>query len=127
MKIGLSFGRCLDDIRRGIVKYDDVYCIISSTRCQSRDDLVKMTESYFGTDQDMYNLAYKLWDSGRLHQPRNFTKGWTNGLNTAIVGVWLELVPTALHGHPTVARAWENYQLTLKLAQDTVDIRRTIL
>ncbi len=130
MKVGLSFSKCILDIYHDRVLYEDVFCIVAGTRMESRDKIESVINSNYGTFadcQEIIQLAYKLWDEGRIHQPRLFGTGvhamygYPTALSADLKTNWMDLIVADYHTHPTVKRAWETYQLALKLAQDKVD------
>ena len=93
MKIGLSYSRCIRDIVEARVEYDDVLVIIARTDFDPHNDKhwKGIWEGYrYGgfsnpewadaepnaTDEEasaIYrNVTKQLYDSGKLHQPRQF-------------------------------------------------------
>lgn len=128
MKVGLSFSRCISDIFFQRVAFDDVLCIIASTHLRSREQVSDMVKQSWGTNEPaildgLIDVALACWDAGKVHQPRAFTAGYSNGFNLDETGNWLELISLADHKHPTVQRAWDTYRVARKLAynKDQVD------
>ena len=89
MKIGLSYSRCVRDIVDGVVDIDDVLIIISRTDFDPRNDeqwssIWKGYHNPYGLsnpewvayqdlDEDRFrSVSIELWETGRLHQPRQF-------------------------------------------------------
>lgn len=120
MKIGLSFGRCVRDIVLEKVSFADVLVIVTRTMMHKREQIDGVIADYCsfgylrGLDlEKCLEVGYRLWDMGKLHQPRCFNAG-TSRYPAELV--WFDVVPTALSDNPSVRSAWENYQLVLKLA-----------
>jgi hypothetical protein len=123
MKIGFSFGRCVRDIVKGTVDYDDVYLVIAQTAIYDSSQIEDVVDEYLhrpdylmGLDQGRcYDVATELYLSGKLIQPR------LQGKFPRFVSeeaVWMDLMPT-LTGEETqseqVIAAWKQYQLALKM------------
>jgi hypothetical protein len=78
MKIGFSLGRCVRDIVNGEVNIDDVVVVITQTMCHTSLQLHKVIEQYLtrtgylkGLDvNECHYVARRLWDQGKIHQPR---------------------------------------------------------
>lgn len=123
MKIGFSFGRCLRDIVKGLVDYDDVFLIVSRTAISDSSYIDDMVEEYLyredylmGLDADQCReIALKLFLSGKLYQPR------LQGHRVSLVSesaLWMDLSPTIMDDSQKseqVKAAWRNYQLALKM------------
>lgn len=129
MKIGFSFGRCLRDIVKGSVAYDDVYLIVSRTLIRDSTHVDPVIEEYFfrpdylmGLDESTcYEIGQKLYLDGKLFQPRAM------GFNPRMVAedaVWMDLAPTIMGSDADgedpsqseqVVQAWKQYQLALKM------------
>lgn len=122
MKIGFSFGRCIRDIVKGVVKIEDVLCVIARTHV-TREQLGWLVDEYSyeptylaGLDRaECVRVAEELMDRGLIHQPR------TQGSYRSMVPgnfVWMDVVPTSNDAmdHPSVQEAWETYQTVLRLA-----------
>lgn len=129
MKIGFSFGRCIRDIVTGVVKIEDVLCIIARTNV-TRQQLPWLVDEYSyeptylrGLDRDAcIKVAEELMDRGLIHQPR------TVGSHRSAVPsgfVWMDVVPTVneISEFPAVQEAWDSYQMALRLtkSQDLPD------
>ena len=133
MKIGLSYSRCIRDIVDGTVDLMDVLVIIARTDFDPRNDeqWAGIWSGYHGyspwsnpewmsyADEDeekFRKISIELYDTGRLHQPRQF------GANpTRLPYYWLEATLPAeeLESNPAVARAWEQFQIVAGLAKST--------
>jgi len=129
MKIGFSFGRCIRDIVKGIVDYDDVYLIVSRTLIHDSSHVDDVIAEYLfrpeylsGLDEGQcYDIGRKLYLSGKLFQPRvmgHYPR------SIAEDAVWMDLSPCLLgqdeNGNTPmqtdqVKAAWKQYQLALKM------------
>lgn len=123
MKIGFSFGRCIRDIVNGTVDINDVVAIITRTRMTDPSDMRYVIAEYMyvptyllDLDEEKCNeVALDLWNSGRLHQPRNYG---TYPVRISADHVWMDLVPTTYSDNEAVQSAWEQYRVLLKLSAD---------
>lgn len=125
-KVGQSLSRCVRDILKGEVSIDDVLVIITRTRIQDKAQLQEVMDEYryrssehslaeFELDAIM-EVTTKLWDQGKVHQPRLVGEDpWGPG---AVLGseVWLDVVPTPSHANATVVEAYQHYDMLRKLA-----------
>lgn len=123
MKIGFSFGRCVRDIVKGIVDYDDVYMVVSQTMIFDSSQIEDMVDEYLhrpdylmGLDaNECYDAARQLYLDGKLHQPR------CHGRYPRIIvedAVWMDIMPTIMGEDAQseqVIQAWKQYQLALKM------------
>jgi len=128
MKIGLSYSRCVRDIVDGVVDIDDVLVIITRTDFDPHNDIqwTELWQGYGGgqsvgspfsspewicykdEDEDrLRSVSIELWESGRLHQPRQF------GANPRrLPHIWLETVVCNddLETNPAAKMAWDHFQ-----------------
>ena len=128
MKVGLSFSRCLRDIIEGKVDYDDVLVIVSRTILDPYNDnhWNSIWEGYTtggyshpewkdhkDKNDEFRKLAARLYDCGKLHQPRQFKLG--NPVRLPYY--WLDLVVPVddLEELPAVKAIWEQYQIVAGL------------
>ena len=135
MKIGLSYSRCVRDIVDGVVDIDDVLVIISRTNFDPHDD-IQWAEIWGGyhdsyglsnpewrnyppEDEDRFrSVSIELWESGKLHQPRQF------GAHPARrPEIWLETVlpSSELAKNPAAKNAWEKFQTVAGLTNVELD------
>lgn len=124
-KVGQSLSRCVRSILDKEVNIDDVFVVISRTRISTRDKLREVMEEYtfrgdatslYGYDiEDIMTVAYKLWDDGKLHQPRLFDNGWQ--FERIAEHVWFDIVPTPDLTNPTVIEAYQQYEMLRRLAE----------
>jgi hypothetical protein len=146
MKIGLSYSRCVRDIVDGIVDIDNVLVIIARTKFDPHDDVqwegiwlgygggsqnngqslrgllsgsIPEWGSYAAEDEDKFrSVSIELWETGKLHQPRNF------GANPSRrPEIWLEAVlpNSELEQNPAAKAAWEKFQTIAGLASVELD------
>lgn len=126
MKIGLSFGRCVRDIVMDKVALSEVLVIVSRTRMETIDHVEGVVDTYMyrreylhGLDRDKcMAVAAALFKSGKLHQPR--LQGAFTGSAVAEDYVWMDAVPTVHEDNEVVRKAWNSYQMALKLAAERV-------
>lgn len=136
MKIGLSFSRCLRDIVTGKVDIADVLIVISRTDFNPKNDkewegiwrgygggdgpvrsLWSQPEWYeYGDDyEDRFrSVAIELYESGKLHQPRQFGAHPPRRKE-----FWLEAVLPSeeLELNPAAKKAWEHFQTVAGLTK----------
>ena len=122
MKIGFSFGRCLRDIVTGEVEYDDVLVQVTRTHMSRVEHIADVVVQYLdvrhylgGLDAEAcHATAIKLWNDGKLHQPRMYGQSYASRPEGLI---WMDLFPSVTKDvNPMVQEAWENYRMTLSLA-----------
>jgi hypothetical protein len=129
MKVGFSFSRCLVDIYEQRVPLDDVLVIVARTDFDPNNDqhwqgiwngYTRPGAEWQGYSEDHCEpfraLAQELYDTGRLHQPRQFGQGVTR---TADAWRDLSIDPRELARRPqSVQDAWDHFQTLWKLTQD---------
>ena len=135
MKIGLSYSRCVRDIIDGVVAIEDVLVIISRTDFDPHDDkqwegiwhgyhgqsMMSNPEwaNYPAEDEDKFrSVSIELWESGKLHQPRQF-----GAYARRRSEIWLEAVlpSSELETNPAAKKAWEQFQVIAGLTNVTLD------
>jgi hypothetical protein len=123
MKIGFSLGRCIRDIVNNEVSIEDVAFIITATSIHTRDHLDGVILAYtaeprylqgldFGVCKD---IAYKLWDTNRILQPRR------QGLHRHMqpeTSIWVDMFPTQLSSNESVKKAWDAYRFMLHMTEN---------
>jgi len=138
MLIGTSLGGCLKSILAGEVSEDDVLLIIARTEAKTVEGIVSIAERYYlegnpysrtpskyEFDDDETNveaiksLAARLYDQGKIHQPRNYINGTDRYLHQTLTnaGVWIEVNPIGLNKHPAVTEAYEKYKILDQLTK----------
>ena len=134
MKVGLSLSRCIKDIVECRVDYEDVLVIVARTDFDPHNDAhwKGIWEGYrYGgmsnpewagaepnsTDEEasaIYrNVAIRLYDNGKLHQPRQF------GAHPArLPYYWLDTFAPEeeIAKNPAAQKAWNNYKLIAGLS-----------
>jgi hypothetical protein len=132
MKVGLSFSRCIRDIVEARVLFEDVLVIVARTDFDPHNDAhwkgiwdgyryggmsnpewagAEPTLSEDKASAVYRNVAKQLYDSGRLHQPRQF------GAHPArLPYYWLECIVPEDEMNPAQQKAWDNYKLITDLA-----------
>lgn len=143
MKIGLSYSRCVRDIVDGKVDINDVLVVIARTDFDPHDDkqwkgiwigygggmaevddlrlaLSGSNPEWAGyTDEDQFrSVSIELWESGKLHQPRQF------GAHPARrPEIWLETVlpNEELEKNPAAKNAWDKFQMVAGLTNVELD------
>jgi hypothetical protein len=141
VKIGLSYSRCVRDIVDGRVDIRDVLVIISRTDFDPRDnEQWKDIWSGYGGGQtlgspwsnpewndygpereaDFRGVTLELYESGRLHQPRQF-----GARPQRRSEIWLEAVlpSSELDRNPAARAAWEQFQVIAGLTNVQLDNR----
>jgi hypothetical protein len=141
MKIGLSYSRCVRDIVDGRVDIRDVLIIISRTDFDPRDNdqWIAIWSGYGGgqtlgspwsnpewndygpeREAEFLGVTLELYESGRLHQPRQF--GARPHRRSEI---WLEAVlpSSELDQNPAARDAWDRFQTIAGLTNVQLDDR----
>ena len=145
MKIGLSYSRCIRDIVEGKVDIADVLVIIARTDFDPRDDKQwqgiwqgyaggsnpgSMVRGFFSgsnpewgaygdEDEDLFrSVSIELWESGKLHQPRQF-----GAHPSRRPEIWLEAVLPSeeLEKNPAAKLAWDKFQTVAGLTNVNLD------
>ena len=129
MLVGLSFSRCVLDIVEGRVDMDDVLVLITRTDFDPHDDdqWAGIWRGYGGgqtfgnpfsnpewmdypaeDEAKFRDVSVKLYDSGKMHQPRKF-----GARPHRLPYYWLETVVSDkdLEKSPTVKDAWNKFQM----------------
>ena len=123
MKIGFSLGRCVRDIANNKVTVDDVAFLITATHVKSREQLEQVIEMYayepgylLGVDLDKAKeVAYQLWDSNKIIQPRAQGMGRHMQPESSI---WVDIFPTELSGNESVKKSWDAYRFMLHMTEN---------
>ena len=141
MKIGLSLSRCVRDIVNGVVDIADVLVIIARTDFDPRDDehwlgiwkgyggghtmghsFSNLEWNEFSAEDEarVREVCVQLWETGRLHQPRQFGAHPHRRQE-----FWLETVlpSSELERNPAAKSAWEQFQIVAGLTGVDMDRR----
>jgi len=129
MYVGTSLGGCLLSLMNGEVSEDEVMVIITRTDAPDYDRYIGVVKTYhaqgnpYARNPERYelddykldnliDLATRLWNSGKIHQPRSFmgdslgTHPFRNGDK-----LWFQVVPTNENNTPAVVDAYEKYKM----------------
>jgi hypothetical protein len=126
MKVGLSLSRCMRDILEKKVDLYDVLVVVARTDVDPHNDdhWQNIWDGYlYGgyshpewagleeREQEMRGILIELYDTGRLHQPRQF-----GAHPRRMPYYWLECVVPQDEMNPAQQKAWDNYKLITDLA-----------
>jgi hypothetical protein len=123
MKIGLSYSRCVRDIVDGTVDIEDVLVVIARTDFDPHNDeqWSSIWRGYhsrsgwgnpewadYDNETNFRDVSKELWDTGKLHQPRQF-----GAHPRRLPYHWLETVvsDSDLQNSPVVKDAWDRFQM----------------
>ena len=130
MLIGTSLGGCLQSIMKGEVSEDEILLLITRTMCTSQEGLMAIVEMYHSNGNflasrpDQYKmsefpldevkaLAIRLYQAGKIHQPRNFNE-YSGFIHPGLAqgdGCWIEVNPLGINSNPIVVDAYEKYKM----------------
>jgi hypothetical protein len=130
MLIGTSLGQCLKDILSGQVSESDVVMIITRTMAEDAEKLMVVVDHYYysgngnhnsydlsvgdtKTIEEVRELASRLFNTGKIHQPRcfpNFRGGYVHP-DMVGAGTWIELAPKTWNTTPAVVEAYDKYKM----------------
>lgn len=128
MKIGLSLSRCVRDIVEGRVDIEDVLVLITRTNFDAReesqweniwDGYTSINPEWYGLEHDaVRDVVLRLWDLGRIHQPRQFGAHPIRRRE-----YWLETVlpDSELERNTAAKDAWDRFQVIAGLADVKLD------
>jgi len=129
--IGTSLGGCLLSLMNGEVSEDEVMFIVTRTDCPDYSKFVNVVKSYHAqgnpyshnparyelgnyTVDDVVELATRLYQGGKIHQPRTFVGDGVAGYTHPATygnGLWMQVVPTNDNSTPAVVQAYEKYKI----------------
>lgn len=123
--IGTSLGRCLSSILLGEVSSDQVFLISTGTRSETKEQYLSIVKQYYQDSYHGFNydlspwrweeveeLAVTLWNSGKIHQPRNFG---ASPLFPAGFELWFEIIPPHILANPAAKDLWEKLKVVSRL------------
>ena len=128
MKIGLSLSRCVRDIVEGRVDIEDVLVLITRTDFNPHKEgqweniwngYQRLNPEWYGLEHDnVRDVVFELWDSGRIHQPRQY-----GSYPTRRREYWLEAVlpDSELERNPAAKEAWDRFQVISGLTNIKLD------
>ena len=126
MKVGLSLSRCMRDIFNGTVDEQDVLVIVARTDFDPHNDnhWNQIWEGYtlgglsnpewadFADEYDDFRrMAVRMYDNGKIHQPRQF-----KAHPPRLPYYWLECVVPEEEHNPAQQKAWDNYKMITGLS-----------
>jgi hypothetical protein len=135
MYVGTSLGKCLRSILMGEVSEQDVLLIITRTRSIDIEKFLWVVKQYYeegnytAQDAQAYDIAVKPWneieelatqlyESGKIHQPRNFSRLGSQFIHPGLSrDTWIEVSPKSRNTTPAVVQAYEQYKLLDSLTQ----------
>jgi hypothetical protein len=131
MLIGTSLGKCVKDILDGTAKEDEVLFIVTNTMCPTLDRLIDVIKEYYyypptrAYDMTAHSLvdatkvAQRLFESGKLHQPRCLIQDNPSRSSNAhsLKDTWYEIVPTPSSHNQSVVDAYSKYRMLATLAE----------
>jgi len=129
MYIGTSLGGCILSLMNKEVSEDEVMVIITRTDCPNYESYMAVVEAYYAQGnpgarnperyeyghfllESVLDLAQRLWQNGKIHQPRTITSNsryvhpFRNGDR-----LWFQVVPTIDNDTPAVVDAYEKYKM----------------
>lgn len=128
MKIGLSLSRCVRDIVENRVDIQDVLVLITRTDFDPTDKnqwasiwegYTSINPEWADLDHDaVFDVVSRLWDAGKIHQPRQF-----GAYPVRRREYWLEAVlpGSELERNPAAKDAWDRFQVVAGLANISMD------
>ena len=131
MKVGLSFGLCVEDIITGKVDESDVLVITTGTDFDPHND-EQWRQIYRGyelrwsvtghTESEFRDLSTRLYDLGRIHQPRQFDRLNRRNWSQVFGHHWLDLmlVESELQNNVAAQDLWNKFQVVARLSGGTV-------
>lgn len=129
MYIGTSLGRCMRSILLGEVSEDDVLLIITRTMTTDLKEFIIVVKQYYNEGnytsrnphdyqlsvkpwEEVKELAERLYNSGKIHQPRNFASLGNQFIHPELSNdVWIEVSPKNRNTTPVVVEAYEKYKM----------------
>ena len=116
------------------VKKEDVVVIITRTDAPTYEAFINVVKTYYAhgnpyaskqgydlgdfEEDEVLDLAYYLWHSGKIHQPRTFSEDTGYVHNELAGALWLDIVPIpGKRTNESVMQAWEHYQMLSALAK----------
>lgn len=129
MHIGTSLGRCLRSILLGEVSENDVLLIITRTMTSNLEEFMIVVKHYYNEgnytsrNPSEYDLSVKTWEevealatrlytTGKIHQPRNFTTLGSQFIHPNLSNdIWVEVSPKNRNSTPVVVEAYEKYKM----------------
>lgn len=129
MYVGTSLGRCLRSILLGEVSEYQVLLVITRTKTENIDEFIEVVKQYYdegnysSRQMEDYVLSFKPWhevkelatrlyQTGKIHQPRNFASLGSQFIHPGLsTDVWVEVSPKNRNTSPAVVQAYEQYKM----------------
>jgi hypothetical protein len=126
--VGTSLGKCLKDLLDGTVKEHEVLVIVTNTMCPTLDRLMDVVDQYYydgnsrghaydlsaHTLEDAQSLAQRLFESGKLHQPRCLQAIGQRANAHNLRDTWYDIIPSAVAGdladNANIQEAFDRYR-----------------
>ena len=127
MKVGLSFSLCVRDIITAQVPESDVLVITTGTDFDPHNDQ-QWGQIYRGyelgwsvtghTESEFRDLSTRLYDLGRIHQPRQFDHLNRRNWSQVFGHHWLDLmlIGSELQNNPAALDLWNKFQVVSRLS-----------
>ena len=123
--IGTSLGRCLRSMLLGEVSEDQVFLIVTATRALTVEGFLEVIKQYHNERYGEYDisqweyeeveeLALRLWNNGKIHQPRNFN---ANPFFRTGDKLWIEIFPPHLLQEPAAKDLWDKLTVIARLCE----------
>jgi hypothetical protein len=128
--IGTTLSGCLLSMMCKEVSFEEVIVIVTGTGASTFEKYVAVVEAYYDRDnrhsykynarlgdfprEEVLSLANHLYETGKIHQPRNFLPSSSAGYRIPFPNdseIWLEIVPTNQCSRPAVVEAYEKYKM----------------
>jgi len=116
MKIGFSFGKCVNDIALGVVDIRDVLVIIAATKIDKIESIRPVIQAYVSDGyitadfETAAKIGETLFYNGRIHQPRQYRAFIPHTSHR-----WFDVIPSVMVDDPNAEKALEDYRMMIKL------------
>lgn len=134
MYIGTSLGRCLRSVLLDEVSERDVLLIVTRTMASNTSEFIEVVKKYYAEGNyssrggeyelnvkpwpEVEALATRLYQGGKIHQPRNFENFSGGFLHPDLTSdLWIEVSPKSYNTTPAVKQAYEHYKMLDELTR----------
>jgi len=134
MYIGTSLGKCLRSILLGEVSEDDILLIITRTMAPNMERFIGVVKQYYDEGnftahnpyeydlsvkswEEVEALATRLYNGGKIHQPRNFVSLGSQFMGSQFIhpdlstDTWVEVSPKSRNTTLAVKQAYDKYKM----------------
>jgi len=129
MYVGTSLGKCLRSVLLGEVSEDDILLIVTRTMTPDLEGFLVVVKQYYDegnytsynpyeydlsvkTWEEVEALATRLYNGGKIHQPRNFVSLGNQFIHPGLsTDTWVEVSPKSRNTTPAVKQAYEQYKM----------------